>query len=150
MSMGRGTPPYLKLFHVVSQRLRSTAIRQSHHCHQLAGGDDSSTKSWKAKTVPKVELDYLYDATTDVHSFRLVLDSVIDDSDDSVRWTLVVKSVNGIVTIPINGPLVESQNIFEVHNTGTQTESPAFHGLQEEFEKIDDDHIIGQACRRRS
>ena len=36
--------------------------------------------------------------------------------------TLVAKSVNGIVKIPINGSLVESKNIFEVHNTGTQTE----------------------------
>ena len=74
-----------------------------------------------------MELENSYVATTDVHPFNPVHDSVIDDSDGSVRSTPVMKSVNGIVTIPINGPLVESQNIFEVHNTGTQTENLAFH-----------------------
>ena len=58
---------------------------------------------------------------------------------------LVVKSVNGIVTIPVNGPLVEAQNIFEVHNTGTQTEDLNSHGFREEFERIDDDLIIEQS-----
>ena len=40
--------------------------------------------------------------------------------------------------------MVESKNIFEVHNAGTQTDGLAFHGLQEDFERTDDDHIIGQ------
>ena len=61
------------------------------------------------------------------------------------RWWR--KSVNDIVTIPINGPLVESKNIFEVHNTGTQTESLAAHGLQKiyDYELVDDDHMIDQS-----
>ena len=39
---------------------------------------------------------------------------------------------------------MNSENIFEVHNTWTQTESLVFHGPREEFKRIDDDHIIGQ------
>ena len=57
----------------------------------------------------------------------------IDDIDDSVRSTLVVKSMNGIVTIPINGLSVESKCIFEVHNTVAQTEELAFHGRLEKL-----------------
>ena len=48
------------------------------------------------------------------------------------------------MTIHINAPLVESKNIFEVHSTGTQTEDLAFQALLEEFERVDDDHIIGK------
>ena len=90
----------------------------------------SIPKSWKAQAAP-VDLEYSYDATSDVHTINPVHAGVIDESDDFVRSTLVVKSVNGIVTIPINCLLAESKNIFEVHNTGTQTEDHAFHGLQE-------------------
>ena len=36
------------------------------------------------------------------------------------------------------------RTLFEVHNTGTQTEDSAFDGFREEFEWEDDDHIIGQ------
>ena len=86
----------------------------------------------------------MYDATSDVHTINPVHYGVIDVSDNLVRSTLVVKSVGGIVTIPINGPLVESKSIFEVHNTGTQTENFAFHGFQEKFERFDDNHVIGQ------
>ena len=78
----------------------------------------SIPKSWRAKAVPKVGLEYSPDATSDVHTINPVHGGVIDDSDEFVKLALVVKSVNGIVTIPINFPLLESKNIFEVHNAG--------------------------------
>ena len=74
-----------------------------------------------------MDLEYSHDATSDVHTINPVHDGVIDDSADVVRPTLAVKSVNAIVTIPIDVPLVEFKNIFEVHNTGTQTKDFAFH-----------------------
>ena len=84
-----------------------------------------------------MDLEYSYDATSDVHSFNPNHDGIIEAVDDSVRSTLVVKSVNGIVTIPINGPLVESKNIFELHNAETQTDELAVHGLAVEYHQAD-------------
>ena len=100
-------------------------------------------KLWKAKAV-RTDLEYSHGATSDVHTINPVHDGVIDVSDDLVRPMLVAKSVGGIGTIPFNGPLVESKNVFEVHNTGTRTESLVFHRLQEEFEKNDAELNIGQ------
>ena len=74
-----------------------------------------------------MDLEYSYDATSDVHSFSPNHGGVIEAVDDFVRSTLVVKSVNGIVAIPINGPLVESKNVLELHNAETQTEDLAYH-----------------------
>ena len=82
-----------------------------------------------------MDLEYSYDATTDVHSFNPSHDDVIEEVDGSVKSTLVVKNVNGIVTIPINSPLVESKTIFELHNAETQTD------------ELVDGARIGQACR---
>ena len=73
-------------------------------------------------------------------------DGVIEEVDDHVRSTLVVKSVNGIVTIPINDPLVESKSIFELHNAENQTDELAAHGLIEFVEIIADTNIITQTA----
>ena len=77
------------------------------------------------------QVDYSDDATSDVHSFNPNCDGVTEVVDGSVRSTLVVKSINDIVTIPINGPRVESKNIFEMHNAETQTDELVVHGLTE-------------------
>lgn len=100
----------------------------------------SIPKSWKA---PKVRMDheYSYDAASDVHTINPVHDSVIDVDNDLAKSTLVVKTDDGSMTIPIKSPFAEFQHIFEVHNIGTQTDGLAFHGFQEDFESIDDDHI---------
>ena len=106
----------------------------------------SIPKSWKKKAVPQVDLEYSYDATSDVHYFNPNSDGVTEIVDGSVRSTLVVKSMNGIVTIPINGSLVESKNIFELHNAKTQTDELEVHGLTELFEIIVDENIITQTA----
>ena len=79
-----------------------------------------------------------------MHSFSPNHDGVIEAVDDSVRSTLAVKSVNDIVTIPINGPLVESKNISEMHRAEPQTDELAVHGLTELVEIIVDENIITQ------
>ena len=94
-------------------------------------------------------LEYLYDATADVHSFIPNNDGVIEDVDGHVRSTLVVKSVNVIVAIPINGPLVECKNISELHNAETQTDELAVHGLTELVEITMDANVIKQTAASR-
>ena len=90
--------------------------------------------------------EYSYASVHDLPTFHPVLDGVVEDGDESIKSTLVVKSVGGIITIPISGPLDESEDIFEVHNIGTQTESLATHGLQEIYDNVDDDQLIGQSA----
>ena len=66
-------------------------------------------------------MGYSYDAESDIHSFKPVYDGVIEEAfDGSVKSTLVVKTDNGIRTIPIYSPAEESKDIFELCNTETQ------------------------------
>ena len=63
-----------------------------------------------------------------MHSFNPRYDGVVEDVDCSVNATLVVKTDTGPRTVPINVPLEESENIFELHNAATQTDELAMHG----------------------
>ena len=59
-------------------------------------------KSWKKSATPQVDSGYSYDAKNDIHSFNPVYDGVIEEVvDGSVKSTLVVKTENGIRTVPI-------------------------------------------------
>ena len=73
----------------------------------------SIPKSWKKSAFPQVDLGYSYDAESDIHSFNPVCDGVIEEVvDGSMNSTLVVKTVNGIRTVPIYTLAEESKGIF--------------------------------------
>ena len=66
-----------------------------------------------------MDLGYSYDAESDIHSFNPVCGGVIEEVvDGSMKSTLVVKTENGIRTVPIYTPAEESQGIFRVVQRG--------------------------------
>ena len=76
--------------------------------------------------------EYSYDAQNDIHSFNPVYDGVIEEVvDGSVKSTLVVKTDNGIRTVPIYTPPSELENTCELCDAETQTDELEMHGLAE-------------------
>ena len=89
-----------------------------------AGGRwrQSAPKPWRVPTI-RVERTYEYDEVLDVHTFHPSYEYVVDDGSTLNKSTLVVKSVGGLMTIPMHSPLEESENIVEVYNLKTGGES---------------------------
>jgi hypothetical protein len=76
--------------------------------------------------------EYSYDAKNDIHSFNPVHNGVIEEVvDGSVKSTLVVKTENGIRTVPIYTPPEEFENTCELCDAETQTDELEMHGLAE-------------------
>ena len=76
----------------------------------------SIPRSWKKKksATPRVDVEeYSYDAKNDIHSFNPVYNGVIEEVvDSSVKSTLVVRTENGITTVPIYTPPEEFESTF--------------------------------------
>ena len=92
-------------------------------------GKDSGVHETKSS---QVDLEYSFDEKSDIHSFNPVYDGVIEEVfDGSVKSMLVVKTENGIRTVPIYTPPEEFESTFEVCDAGTQTGELEMHGLAE-------------------
>ena len=89
-----------------------------------------------------MDVGYSYDAESDIHSFNPVYDDVIEEVvDGSMKATSVVKTENGIRTVPIYTPVEESKDIFELCNAETQTDELAMHSLAELLDIVEVEEV---------
>ena len=77
-------------------------------------------------------MEYSYDEHSDIHTFSPFHDGVLEEVvDGSVKSTLVVKTENGIRTVPIYISPEEFENTCESRDAETQTDELEMHGFAE-------------------